>query len=53
VKPISYLKAHAPEIARESAAGGEPLAVTVHGEAKATSSSSAPRASIHGRPWTM
>jgi prevent-host-death family protein len=35
VKPISYLKAHAPEIVRELADGGEPLVVTVHGEAKA------------------
>jgi prevent-host-death family protein len=35
VKPISYLKAHAPEIVRELASGGEPLVVTVHGEAKA------------------
>ena len=35
VKPISYLKAHAPEIVRELAASGEPLVVTVQGEAKA------------------
>lgn len=35
VKPISYLKAHAPEIVRELAAGGEPLVVTVDGEARA------------------
>jgi prevent-host-death family protein len=35
VKPISYLKAHAPKIVRELAQGGAPLMVTVHGEAKA------------------
>ena len=35
VKPISYLKAHAPEIVHGLAAGDEPLVVTVHGEAKA------------------
>lgn len=35
VKPISYLKAHAPEIVRELGQGGAPLVVTVHGEAKA------------------
>jgi prevent-host-death family protein len=35
VKPISYLKAHAPEIVRELAEGGAPLVVTVGGEAKA------------------
>lgn len=36
VKPISYLKAHAPEIVRGLAEGGDPpLVVTVHGEAKA------------------
>ena len=35
IKPISYLKAHAPEIVRELAAGGEPYVITVHGEAKA------------------
>lgn len=35
VKPISYLKAHAPEIVRELGQGGSPLVVTVHGEARA------------------
>lgn len=35
VKPISYLKAHAPEIVRELGQGGAPLVVTVHDEAKA------------------
>lgn len=32
VKPISYLKAHAPEVMRELA---EPMVITVNGEAKA------------------
>jgi prevent-host-death family protein len=35
VRPISYLKAHAPQIVRELAEGAEPLVVTVHGEARA------------------
>jgi prevent-host-death family protein len=35
VKPISYLKAHAPEIVRTLAEGEEPLIITVRGEAKA------------------
>lgn len=35
VKPISYVKAHAAELIGELAAGGEPLVVTVNGEAKA------------------
>lgn len=35
IKPISYLKAHAPEIIRELNEGAEPLIVTVRGEAKA------------------
>lgn len=35
VRPISYLKAHAPEIVRDLAAGGGPLVVTVRGEARA------------------
>jgi prevent-host-death family protein len=35
VKPISYLKAHAPEIVRALAEGEEPLIITVRGEAKA------------------
>lgn len=35
VKPISYLKAHAPEVLRGLAERREPLVITVHGEAKA------------------
>ena len=35
VRPISYLKAHAPEIIDELAAGGAPLIITRRGEAKA------------------
>lgn len=35
VKPISYLKAHAPEIVRNLAVTREPVILTVHGEAKA------------------
>lgn len=35
VRPISYLKAHAPEIIREFAENAEPLIITLHGEAKA------------------
>lgn len=35
VKPISYLKAHAPEIIRNLAEGREPVIITLHGEAKA------------------
>lgn len=35
VKPISYLKAHAPEVLRGLAEGREPLVITLHGEAKA------------------
>ena len=35
VKPISYLKAHAPEIIRGLADGHEPVVITLHGEAKA------------------
>jgi prevent-host-death family protein len=35
VKPVSYLKAHAPEIVDELAESGAPLVVTVDGEAKA------------------
>jgi prevent-host-death family protein len=35
VKPISYLKAHAPEVIRGLAAGGPPVIITLHGEAKA------------------
>jgi prevent-host-death family protein len=35
VKPLSHLKAHAPEIIRGLAEGQEPVVITVHGEAKA------------------
>jgi prevent-host-death family protein len=35
VKPISYLKAHAPEVIRGLAEGGDPVIITLHGEAKA------------------
>ena len=35
VKPISYLKAHAPEIVRSLAENREPVVLTVHGEARA------------------
>lgn len=35
VKPISYLKAHAPEVIRGLAAGETPVIITLHGEAKA------------------
>jgi prevent-host-death family protein len=35
VRPISYLKAHAPEIIDDLAAGGPPLIITRRGEAKA------------------
>jgi prevent-host-death family protein len=35
VKPISYLKANAPEVIAELARSGEPIVITVHGEAKA------------------
>lgn len=35
VKPISYLKAHAPEMIRGLADNREPLIITLHGEAKA------------------
>jgi prevent-host-death family protein len=35
VKPISYLKAHAPEIIRGLSDNSEPFIITVHGEAKA------------------
>jgi len=35
VKPISYLKAHAPEVLRGLAERREPLVITLHGEAKA------------------
>jgi prevent-host-death family protein len=35
VRPISYLKAHAPEMIRGLAEGQEPVIITLHGEAKA------------------
>jgi len=35
VKPISRLKANAPEVIAELARTGEPIVITVHGEAKA------------------
>lgn len=35
VKPISYLKAHAPEIIRGLAEEPNPVVITLHGEAKA------------------
>ncbi|NKL36976.1 type II toxin-antitoxin system prevent-host-death family antitoxin [Rhizobium leguminosarum bv. viciae] len=35
VKPISYLKAHAPEIIRKLKDNLQPVVITLHGEAKA------------------
>ncbi|PBB83677.1 type II toxin-antitoxin system Phd/YefM family antitoxin [Mesorhizobium sp. WSM3876] len=35
VKPISYIKAHAPEIIRALADNRQPVVITLHGEAKA------------------
>lgn len=35
VKPLSWVKAHAPEIVRELGNGREPVVITVRGEAKA------------------
>jgi len=35
IKPLTYLKAHAPEVIRELAENQEPVVITVHGEAKA------------------
>ena len=35
IKPISYLKAHAPEMTRRLAEGEAPVIITLHGEAKA------------------
>ena len=35
VRPISYLKAHAPEIVRSLSDTRQPVVLTVHGEAKA------------------
>jgi prevent-host-death family protein len=35
IKPLSYLKARAPEVIRGLAKKREPLIITVHGEAKA------------------
>jgi prevent-host-death family protein len=34
IKPISYLKSHAAEIAKEVAASGEPMLITQNGEAR-------------------
>lgn len=35
VKPISYLKAHAPEVIRDLGENLRPVVITLHGEAKA------------------
>lgn len=35
VKPISYLKAHAPEVIRDLVEHQRPVVITLHGEAKA------------------
>ncbi len=35
VKPITYLKAHAPEVIRGLSEGKEPVVITLRGEAKA------------------
>ncbi|MET3791747.1 type II toxin-antitoxin system Phd/YefM family antitoxin [Aquamicrobium terrae] len=35
VKPISYLKAHAPEVIRQLGDNRQPVVITLHGEAKA------------------
>lgn len=35
VKPVSYLKAHAPEMIRSLSEGEGPVVITLHGEAKA------------------
>ncbi len=35
VKPISYFKAHAPEVIRDLAQHQQPVIITLHGEAKA------------------
>ncbi|WP_331376729.1 type II toxin-antitoxin system Phd/YefM family antitoxin [Sinorhizobium chiapasense] len=35
VKPISYLRAHAPEVIRKLGEDGQPVVITLHGEAKA------------------
>jgi len=35
VKPLSYFKAHAPEMIRGLAEGQDPVVITLHGEAKA------------------
>ncbi len=34
-KPISYLKAHAPEVIRQLADNRQPVVITLHGKAKA------------------
>lgn len=35
VKPISYLKAHAPEVIRQVSESRQPVVITIRGEAKA------------------
>ncbi|MDF0661866.1 MULTISPECIES: type II toxin-antitoxin system Phd/YefM family antitoxin [unclassified Rhizobium] len=35
VRPISYLKAHAPKIVRQLKDNPQPIVITLHGEAKA------------------
>ncbi|WP_096701475.1 type II toxin-antitoxin system Phd/YefM family antitoxin [Magnetospirillum sp. 15-1] len=35
VRPISYLKAHAPEVIRDLTENQQPVVITLHGEAKA------------------
>ncbi|MBD9388612.1 type II toxin-antitoxin system Phd/YefM family antitoxin [Agrobacterium sp. AGB01] len=35
VKPISYLKTHAPEVIRQLADNRQPVVINLHGEAKA------------------
>ncbi|MFK3781381.1 type II toxin-antitoxin system Phd/YefM family antitoxin [Agrobacterium sp. NPDC089420] len=35
VKPIGYLKAHAPDVIRQLADDRQPVVITVHGEVKA------------------
>jgi prevent-host-death family protein len=35
VKPITYLKAHAPQVIRGLAENGQPVIITLNGEAKA------------------
>ncbi|MBF0308804.1 MAG: type II toxin-antitoxin system Phd/YefM family antitoxin [Magnetococcales bacterium] len=35
IKPVRYLKTHAPEVIRGLADGNDPVIITCHGEAKA------------------